>query len=84
MLDTASSTTDPPQDTAEPISQAGGTSDKTYLRKSKTLYGGEEWGEKSVRNSPVNTKVREEGEGGDAPGTGAKNPLQPVEMAMVE
>ena len=31
----ASSAADPPQDTAEPISQPGGTSVKTYLRKSK-------------------------------------------------
>lgn len=30
---------DPPQDIAEPISDAGGTSEKTHLRQDKTLPG---------------------------------------------
>lgn len=38
MLDTDSSM-DPPEDTAEPISQTADTSDKTYLRKFDMLPG---------------------------------------------
>lgn len=39
MPNTAGSTADQPQDTTEPLSQAGGTSVKAYLREVKTLYG---------------------------------------------
>ena len=35
------------------------------------------------RNNPVDTKVSEEGGGGDAPGTRAETPLQPVVKTMV-
>jgi len=53
---------------------------KVYLRKCKTR-GGEGV---SVKNRPMNTKVREEGEGGDASGTGAEIPLWPVEKPVLE
>jgi len=39
-------------------------------------------GKKSVRNNPVSSKVRTEGEGGGAPGAGAEILLQPVEDLM--
>ena len=35
------------------------------------------------RNSSADTKVSEEGGGGDAPGTGAEIPLQPMVKTMV-
>ena len=37
-----------------------------------------------MKNRPMNTKVREEGEGGDASGTGAEIPLWPVEKPVLE
>lgn len=42
----ASLTMDPPHTRVEPISEAGGTSLKKYLRKGKMLHGSEEWREK--------------------------------------
>lgn len=39
MSDTASSPTAPPQDTAQPLSDAGGASGKTDLSKGKVLPG---------------------------------------------
>jgi len=35
------------------------------------------------RNNSADTKVSEEGEGGDAPGTGTEIPLQPMEKTIV-
>ena len=35
------------------------------------------------RNNPADTKVSEEGGGGDAPGAGAKIPLQPMVKTLV-
>jgi len=35
------------------------------------------------KNNSVHTKVSKEGEGGDAPGTGAEIPLQPLEKTLV-
>ena len=46
--------TNPPQGTAEPLSQDGGASGKTYLRKDKMLPGSEE----KVRNIPASTRGR--------------------------
>lgn len=60
-LSRAGSTTDPPQEAAEPISEAGSASGKTYFKKGKTLHGGLRTEEKSERNYPANTKVRKEG-----------------------
>ena len=48
---------DPLQGTAEPLSQDGGASRKTNLRKGKNHCTGSE--EKSVRNSPVSNNVSE-------------------------
>jgi len=39
---------------------------------------------KSVRNSLANTRVKGGGRGGDAPGTGAAIPLQPLEKTMMK
>ena len=75
----ASSTIDPLQDTAEPIREAGGAPGKTYLRKGQNTAQTVRSEEKSVRNSPVSTKVREEGAGGSAPGARPDIPLQLME-----
>lgn len=58
--------TDPRQGKAEALSQDGGASGKTYVRKGKTLPSSEG---KTVRNSPASTHMRERG----APG----NPCSP-------
>ena len=55
-----------------------------YLRKDTTARVGEERGERSVRNSPANTKVGEEGGRGGAPGARADSLLQPVENTTVK
>ena len=39
--------------------------------------------ERSEKNNPADTKVNEEGGGGDAPGAGAEIPLQPVVKTLV-
>ena len=49
---------DPTQEVAEPISEAGGASGKTYLRKGKTPHGSMRTEEKSEINYSTNTKVR--------------------------
>ena len=60
----ASSTTNPPKDTAKPISQGGGTSVKPYLKGLKMPDGERRRREHKVRNNRGNTKVRG---GGGAP-----------------
>ena len=78
----AGSKTDPPPAKAEPISDSGNAPVVTFLRRKKA--GKDENGSRRkerehVReNNPADTKVSEEGGGGDAPGTGAEIPLQPV------
>ena len=56
---------------AEPISNGGSTFVITYLRRGKKMLCNSSW-KKGVRicerNSPADTKVREEGGGGGAPG----------------
>ena len=88
----ASAATAPPQGTAEPVGQAGGTALGTHLRKGKTATKVERTERQKVRNSNTNGKVRTGEGGGSAPGTGADTrtaahrgdrggagvPLQPV------
>lgn len=65
------------QDTAMSFSHTGGTSGRTFKKgQKKKATQAEEGGTKGVRNSLVNTKVRKEGRGGDAPVTGADIPLE--------
>lgn len=59
----ASSTINPPQETAGLISQSGGTSKKMCLRKVRNTAQREEEGTKRVTKNRGNTNVRE-GEGG--------------------
>ena len=81
----AGSKTDPPLAKAEPISNSGSASVITYLRKSKRSYRGvavaarESGVRRCERNNSADTKVREEGGGGGAPGARAETPLQPLE-----
>lgn len=70
---------DPPQVTAETISQAGGASGKMCLRKGKMPHSGQSSEEKSVRSSPRSTQVNEEGARRGAPGTEAEILPKPVE-----
>lgn len=68
----------PPQATAGPISEAGGTAGKPYLRKGKTLpknEGDKEKKKKSLRISPAT--LRWEKKEGGAPGAGAEISLYP-------
>lgn len=67
--------TDPQQDMAEPIREAGSTSVKAYFRKGKYCADLKNEG-KSVRKHPKNTKVNE-GEPG-IPGAVGDILLQPV------
>lgn len=69
---------DPLQGTVEPLRQDGGTSGKTYLRKTKNATRAERSEEKSGINSPADTKARGVGGGGGAPGARAEVPLQPL------
>lgn len=56
----ASSTMTTPQATVDPISEAGGTAGKPYLRKGKTLPKNEgDKEKKKCKNQPCNTEVRE-------------------------
>ncbi|KAJ7395427.1 Serine/threonine-protein kinase DCLK1 [Pitangus sulphuratus] len=80
----AASKTDPPLAKAEPISNSTSPVDKSVQKK------GEGWGkgtqqlqlERGVivceRNSSADTKISEEGGGGDAPDARAEMPLQPM------
>ncbi|XP_076192180.1 uncharacterized protein LOC143159361 isoform X2 [Aptenodytes patagonicus] len=72
----AVSAKDPLQDTAQPSSQVGGT----FVKRPDNQRNER----KKVRNSSMNTKVREEGGGEGAPGTRADTPLQPVEKTTLE
>lgn len=71
-------TTDPLQGRAEPLSQVGGISGKTYLRKGRRHWRDRKEDEEKVRNSRRNTKVREE-RGGGTPCLQSRYPLQPME-----
>lgn len=75
---------DPLQDTAMPISQAGVTFGKTFNAGQNITWQYGELGKKWARNSPANTKVREEGKEGSSLGVRSGIPLQPVEETMVE
>ena len=76
---------DPPQGTAEPLSQDGGVSGKVCVRKGRKHCAAieREVRKKCARNSPADSKVSEEGGGGGAPGVGAEIPLQTLEETMV-
>lgn len=60
------------QCTAGPQSLGNTTLRKMYLRAKNAA-------ERNVKNRPLDTRVREGGEGGGTPGTEAKVPLQPAE-----
>ena len=80
----AGSKTDPLLAKAEPISDGGSASGITGLRRGeKTAVEQQLQPERGVRicerNNSADTKVREEGGGGGAPGSRAEIPLQPVE-----
>ncbi|GAB0180072.1 cAMP-dependent protein kinase inhibitor alpha [Grus japonensis] len=85
----ASSKMDPLLAKAEIISDGGGTSRITELRRGKTPAQHQEQlqPERGVRicerNNSADTQVTEEGGAGGAPGTGAEIPLQPLEKTMV-
>ena len=72
---------------AEPISDSGNASVITFLRRKKSWDSEKQPPERGVRtckrNNPADTKASEEGGGGDAPGTGAEIPLQPMVKTMV-
>ena len=57
---------------------------KMYLRKGKEMPQRQRKRKKSVRNDPADTKLREEGGGGGAPGARAEIPLQSLEETMAE
>jgi len=79
VLDKTIHTTDPPQATAEPVSQVSGASAKIHSRKVRkhcTDRGGGKKKKKQKINSSVSTKVREGGRAA-APGAEAENALQP-------
>lgn len=59
MPDTGGSKMDPPQDTAQPVSQAGDASVTTQPRKGKTTAQEEGKQTKGVRNSRGNTHKSE-------------------------
>jgi len=91
---TQMSPTDPPQGTGRSISQAGGTLRKMYFKMSKNTSQAVRNEEKSLRNSPANNKLKEEGGGGRAGAeshattggdhTGAGISLQPMERTTQE
>ena len=79
----ASSRADPLLAKAEPIKNVGSVSVITYLRRAKKLLrnSSQKRGvRRCERNNSTDTKVREEGGEGGAPGAGAEIPLQPVVM----
>lgn len=99
----AGSVTNQPGDSAEPISQGDGALGKVHLMKIKTAHSSEELKKiqkkiknKHIRNSPANTKIREEGRETGTPGTEAHSlaacvtmlflifTLQPTEDPMLE
>ncbi|GAB0195124.1 hypothetical protein GRJ2_001977700 [Grus japonensis] len=70
----------PPLAKAEPISDSGSTSGGKKHQKQLQPERGARICE---RNNSADTKGSAEGGGGDAPGTGAEIPLQPMEKTMV-
>lgn len=81
----AGSTTDPLQDTADPISQVCGASVKTYFKKEKEYQAESRVrGELKGRNSSADTKVREGAGGRGTPGARPEIPLQPTEEKTVK
>lgn len=73
------------QGTAEPSSQEGEAAEKVYFKKGKMPPGGVRDDKKRCeRNSNMNIKVREEGDGEGASGTRAEIPLVPMEKGVVE
>lgn len=74
----ASSAAAPPQGTAEPRWE------NIFKKEQNAMQGMRTRGRKSVRNSPVNAKVKEDGRGGGAPGAGAEVAPQPVEGPILE
>jgi len=81
----ASSKKDPLLAKAEPISKGGSISWITHLRRQKNCRAtiAEEGVRIRERNNSADIKVSEEGGGGDAPGTRAEIPLQPMAKTMV-
>ena len=84
----AGSKMDPLLAKAEPISDSGSTFAITYLRREKIVAGTQKLQlERRVRicerNNPAVPKVSEEGGGGDAPGTRAEIPRQPMGKTVV-
>ncbi|GAB0175773.1 acid sphingomyelinase-like phosphodiesterase 3b [Grus japonensis] len=81
----AGSKMDPLLAKAEPISN-GDSASGIRVEKGKKSTAGEQQPERGVRcerNNSADTKVSAEGGGGDAPGTRAEIPLQPVVKTMV-
>lgn len=81
----ASSKMDSLLDKAELSRDVGSTSVEPYSRKSKkTLHdiNCEKGVRKCKRNSPADTKIRQEGGRGGVPDTRAELPLQPMEKTM--
>ncbi|GAB0209503.1 AN1-type zinc finger protein 5-like [Grus japonensis] len=87
----ADSKMDPSLAKAKSNSNGGSASVITYLRRRKKTPNKKNHQEQlqpergvriCERNNYVDTKVSEEGGGGDAPGTGAEIPLQPMEKTM--
>lgn len=71
----------------EPLSNAGGISVIAYLQRVKKHGAAAAWErgvQKICKNSPADTKVREEGEGRGAPDAGAEVLLQPLEKDVME
>ena len=80
----AGSKMDPSPAKAEPISDSSNAFVITFLRRKKSWDRQKRQLEREVRTckrtSPADPQVSEERGGGDAPGTGAEIPLQPVVM----
>lgn len=72
LMGPAVSAENPLQDGAEPDNDADGASLRTQSRKSKACTA--VCSEEKVRNSPMSTKLREEGAGGGAPSRAAVCP----------
>jgi len=76
---------DPPLAKAKPSSDGGSTSGMTIQKGKKNLA--QMQSKSGVRicdsNNSADTRVREEGGGGGAPGAAAEIPLQPMEKTMV-
>ncbi|PKU46962.1 protein pxr1-like [Limosa lapponica baueri] len=81
------SKTDPLLAKAEPISDSGSASVRTYLRRLKKNPAVQQQPEERMRtydrNNSAYAKVGEEGGGESAPGTGAEIPLEPMVKIMV-